>query len=252
MLLDDFHDDARWRVLQQVLESSTFRKAPRMCALLSFLVARTLAGKEASITEHAIGTEVFRRSACDYDTGTDPVVRVHMGRLRERLARHYAGSADADGMRIAIPAGTYVPVFAPAACGPRQQPSRLELTPLRSLTCDQATGTFVAGLEEELAQHLFERLGKRGVPSLSCDCRVEVSVRVEPGHVRASLRLVLAATGHTTWLRQYDVHGSLGIRLQEELALTICRDLQRHVPAAVPPVPAFGTGLPRYPLAPAI
>lgn len=229
---DPIPGDARWQAVQHVLDSSAFAKAPRMCALLAFLMTRKLNGMEASLTEYTIGVEVFRRVARDFDTTIDPVVRVQMGRLRERLARYDALHENESGPRIVIPPGSYVPQLTTARAPQPAAARPIRLAPLRTLTPDAAATLFVSGLEEELSLQLFRRLGGRSMHDGTQDDRVEVSVRVERGHVRASVRLVEGATGRTAWLQQCDVHGELGIGLQEELALAICDDLQRHVTAA--------------------
>lgn len=229
---DPIPGDARWQAVQHVLDSSAFARAPRMCALLAFLMTRKLNGMEASLTEYTIGVEVFRRVARDFDTTIDPVVRVQMGRLRERLARYDALQENASGPRIVIPPGSYVPEMT-TNHAPRPSAARpIRLAPLRTLTPDSAATVFVSGLEEELSLQLFRRLGSGSGEGAMQDDRVEVSVRVERGHVRASVRLVEGATGRVAWLQQCDAHGELGIRLQEELALAICNDLQRHVTGA--------------------
>jgi len=228
-------DDARWQLLQRVLASPFFIKAPRMSALLSFLVTRTLDGLAATLNEFTIGVEVFRRAARDFDTTIDPVVRVQMGRLRERLARYDAMPGSCPQARIVIPPGSYVPVLtaldsAPVSV-PAARPRSIGLAPLRTLS-PAANAEFVAGLEEELALQLFRRFGAAPVQDRLLQDSLEVSVRVDRGHVRASVRLSEAGSGRLAWLQQCDVHGELGIRLQEALALAICDDLQRHVGAA--------------------
>lgn len=228
---DPIPGDERWQAVQHVLDSSAFAKAPRMCALLAFLMTRKLNGMEASLTEFTIGVEVFRRVARDFDTTIDPVVRVQMGRLRERLARYDALQENESGPRIVIPPGSYVPQLTTARAPQPAAARPIRLAPLRTLTPDAAATVFVSGLEEELSLQLFRRLGGRGMHDGTQDDRVEVSVRIERGHVRASVRLVEGVTGRTAWLQQCDVHGELGIGLQEELALAICDDLQRHVTA---------------------
>lgn len=236
-------DDARWQLLQRVLASPFFIKAPRMSALLSFLVTRTLDGLAATLNEFTIGVEVFRRVARDFDTTIDPVVRVQMGRLRERLARYDAMPGSCPQARIVIPPGSYVPVLtapdsAPVSAPlsvplsvPPTRPRSIGLAPLRTLS-PAANAEFVAGLEEELALQLFRRFGAAPVQDRLLQDSLEVSVRVDRGHVRASVRLSEAGSGRLAWLQQCDVHGELGIRLQEALALAICDDLQRHVGAA--------------------
>jgi hypothetical protein len=243
-------NDARWQLLQRVLASPLFVKAPRMSSLLSFLVLRTLGGLAATLNEFTIGVEVFRRVARDFDTTIDPVVRVQMGRLRERLARYDAMLDRSTDTRIVIPPGSYVPVLvAPDNAlrsvpdsAPPARPRSIGLAPLRQLS-PGANAEFVAGLEEELALQLFRRFGAARRHDGAQQDSLEVSVRVDRGHVRASVRLSEAGSGRLAWLQQCDVHGELGIRLQEALALAICDDLQRHVgaaaSAAVPVRPAL-------------
>lgn len=225
-------DDSRWQLLQRVLASPFFIKAPRMSALLSFLVTRTLDGLAATLNEFTIGVEVFRRVARDFDTSIDPVVRVQMGRLRERLARYDAMPGSCAQARIVIPPGSYVPVLvAPPGSAPPARSRSIGLAPLRMLS--PGTGVeFAAGLEEELALQLFRRFGAVPIRDGVQEDRLEVSVRVDRGHVRASVRLSEAGSGRLAWLQQCDVHGELGIRLQEALALAICDHLQRHVGTA--------------------
>ena len=38
----------------------------------------------------SIGIEVFHRNPATYDPNSDPIVRVNVSRLRERLVKHYA------------------------------------------------------------------------------------------------------------------------------------------------------------------
>ena len=126
-------DDARWQLLQRVLASPFFIKAPRMSALLSFLVTRTLDGLAATLNEFTIGAEVFRRVARDFDTTIDPVVRVQMGRLRERLARYDAMPGSCGQARIVIPPGSYVPVLTAPVGAPLSVP--LSVPPVRPRRC---------------------------------------------------------------------------------------------------------------------
>ncbi|WP_229263084.1 hypothetical protein [Duganella dendranthematis] len=221
-------NDERWQAVQQVLSSPAFVKAPRMRAMLAFLMHRKLSGMEVTINEYALGIEVFHRDARDYDTATDPVVRVQMGRLRERLAQYYAADSHCGGLQIVIPPGTYIPQLTPRAAPPPQSKLRLRLAPLRMLNPDSEGATaFVSGLEEELALQLFQRCG--GGPELAPQQAqwLEVSVRVEPRHARASIRLLSAAGGDVVFLQRCDCHGELGISLQEELAVAIFTVLQQ-------------------------
>jgi TolB-like protein len=237
---------ARDHILHTVrilLASPVFAKAPRMCQLLSFLVEKKLSGKETEITEYAIGLEVFRRDVRLYDTVLDPVVRVQIGRLRERLAAYYASSDARLGVQIAIPLGSYVPSISQAIVAlPLLRRRQLELAPLRNLTGEHDSNTFVSGVDEELGSRLFHAFGgliqlrdhqpiasTAGRADVRAQHRLEGSIRVEKNHVRASMRLLDTGAGHIAWSSQFDCRGELGMNLQEELAGAICDKLQRYL-----------------------
>nr|WP_314539497.1 hypothetical protein [uncultured Massilia sp.] len=228
--------------VQSVLTSPLFARAPRMRDLLIHLVEKKLAGQEAEIGERAIGLAVFRRDSRSYDTLLDPVVRVQVGRLRSRLADHYAAAEGRHAVRIAVPPGSYVPVI--SACPPSPAPARqarLALAPLRNLSAAQRGEAFVSGVDEELGARLFQAFGNRielpatarGIWSAGANAgaaqRLEGSIRIEENHVRASMRVVDAAAGQIAWLSQVDCSGALGMQLQEELARAICDRLQGYL-----------------------
>ena len=219
--------DARWQLVQRVLSSPPFAKAPRMGGLLSFLMLRKLSGMEESISEHAIGIEVFRRDVRDFDTATDPIVRVQMGRLRDRLAQYNATCAASVGQQIEIPPGSYVPLLSqPQGKGPAPRVA-MHLAPLRKLGSPGMSDQFAEGLEEELALQVFQRFaGEHGAPP---QYRLEISIRVEQSHARASVRLVDVRAEQTVWMHRCDRQGELAIALQEELARGICDDLQGYL-----------------------
>jgi TolB-like protein len=227
-----------------LLASPVFTKAPRMCQLLSFLIEKKLSGKENEITEYAIGMEVFRRDARLYDTLLDPVVRVQIGRLRERLAAYYASPDAPLRVRVGIPLGSYVPTISQGTVArPLLRRRQLELAPLRDLTGEHHSNCFVSGVEEELGSRLFHAFGALiqlrdhdqpmasppGCADTRAAQRLEGSIRVEKNHVRASMRLLDTGAGHIAWLSQFDCHGELGMNLQEELAGAICDKLQRYL-----------------------
>ena len=96
--------------LQKILSSPLFAKAPRHSRFLSFVVSKALAGEAESVKEYLIGMEVFDRRS-GYDPGSDPIVRAEARRLRARLADYYREFGQRDPVHIALPKGTYVPVF---------------------------------------------------------------------------------------------------------------------------------------------
>jgi TolB-like protein len=92
------------RQLDAILASEHFVSAPKMRALLRYLVEATLAGDAARLKGYAIGVDVFDRNA-DFDPGTDPIVRVQVGRLRKLLDAFYKSEGSTRVLRIDIPKG---------------------------------------------------------------------------------------------------------------------------------------------------
>jgi tetratricopeptide (TPR) repeat protein len=101
------------RAVDEVVQSRSFRSSVRHRNLLRHLVVRLLDGQAATLKEMAIAVEVFERPADRFDPKQDTIVRVETRRLRERLARHYAGDGRDARLRIVLPVGSYVPQISP-------------------------------------------------------------------------------------------------------------------------------------------
>jgi TolB-like protein len=232
------------RVLESLLASPWFAKSRRMGSLLRFLVEHDLQSSNIPLTEHAIGIAVFRRDPAVYCTGDDPVVRVQVGRLRRKLAAHYASNGLHDPVRLSIPPGCYRLVYQRPP--PKAIDVRHPVLQIQPFTCITREGDdFARGLCEELSCRLFESFEQAQsgpghvlmkVPRNSVKARVlgrggrycyclEGSVRVEPARVRASLRLVDVAQGRIRWSAQFDRNQPCGIATQEDLAASICLSL---------------------------
>jgi hypothetical protein len=102
--------DAILRELEAVLASPHFCNSKRYPTLLQYIVDNTLAGKLDQLKERTLGVEVFERSPT-YDTNTDTVVRYTAGEVRKRLLLYYSEHASSSGIRISLPAGSYVAEF---------------------------------------------------------------------------------------------------------------------------------------------
>jgi hypothetical protein len=96
--------------LHQVLVSPQFSSSKRYPALLQYVVENTLAGKSDLLKERTLGVEVFDRPPT-YDTNADTVVRYTAGEVRKRLLLYYSEHGRGSGIRIMLPAGSYVPEF---------------------------------------------------------------------------------------------------------------------------------------------
>ncbi len=97
--------------LERLLASDWLRRSPSHLRLLRYLVERSLANDQGALREMSIGIEVFHRNPSTYDPKSDPIVRVNVSRLRERLVKHYAMFDSPPQVRIELPKGRYAPEF---------------------------------------------------------------------------------------------------------------------------------------------
>jgi hypothetical protein len=102
--------------LDRMLKSRHFRNSRRYPAFLAHIVRHTLDGDLDSLKERILGIEVFKRPH-DYDTGSDPVVRITAGEVRKRIALYYHDEGTGQELRIELPPGSYLPVFSAPANG---------------------------------------------------------------------------------------------------------------------------------------
>jgi hypothetical protein len=102
-------DDPRWQLALGVVGGPHFVRSPLLSKFLLYVVRETIEGRQTEISEHQIGVSVFGRLP-KYRTDEDNIVRNYARQLRKRLTEHFAAES-ADGMRIDIPIGGYVPRF---------------------------------------------------------------------------------------------------------------------------------------------
>jgi hypothetical protein len=96
--------------LERILASSLFRNSKRFPEFLRYTVNHALAGETEGLKERTLGVAVFGRHA-DYDTSTDPVVRVTAAEVRKRIAQYYETPGHEREPRIEFERGSYVPEF---------------------------------------------------------------------------------------------------------------------------------------------
>ncbi|MGI4758603.1 MAG: hypothetical protein ACRYGF_17355, partial [Janthinobacterium lividum] len=105
----EFHEQVRLQ-MERLLQSVHFRNSRRYPTLLRYIVDQTLAGNSGALKERTLGTEVFGR-APDYDTASDPIVRVTVAEIRKRIAQYYHEGTHASELRIELNPGSYIPEF---------------------------------------------------------------------------------------------------------------------------------------------
>ncbi len=237
--------------LERILASVMFINAPRMCRLLRFLVEKAISGAVRDTSEYAVGVEVFDRDPAVYSASKDPIVRVQVGRLREKLKTYYATLGSGSDIEILIPIGSYMPVIRrmSATDSDFKQCWMLAIQPLKCISHHGDGLPFTQGLNEELKHQLFKVFGKRIVPysffmsgaadneicTLKTIARAEItyllegSVQIDAERIRVSIRLVDVSVGCIVWSEQFDRNILFAIAYQEELASSICGVLKRFL-----------------------
>jgi hypothetical protein len=106
--------------LERILASSSFRRRRKLVNLLQYLVAETLAGREAELTQKKIATDVFGIPH-SFDPVYDGTVRISAGRLRASLHEYYKNEAGPDEIRIHMPQRRYYIAAEQTKRAPRRQ-----------------------------------------------------------------------------------------------------------------------------------
>ncbi|MFC4159031.1 hypothetical protein [Chitinimonas lacunae] len=219
------------QVLSRLLTSDAFSKAPRLRGLLGFLVERLRRDALHDLNEYTIAIEALGRPAADYSPGEDPVVRVQMGRLRDKLQHYYGGEGRGETLRLDVPRGSYRPILRRHGASDRgSEGPTLGLAELLAVGSNDAA--FALGLHEELLHRLFRLLDCRLVPypdggGREPDYLLTGGVRRDGERVRVSMRLVTARCSAMRWSEQFDRTVGNAILAQEELALSICAAVGR-------------------------
>lgn len=106
----DLDKAAVLKQLDTLLATPLFNSSKRYPSFLKLVVARTLAGQTDQLKERILGVEIFGRPA-DYDTNTDPIVRVTAAEIRKRIEQYYQDPKHDDEIRLFLPVGSYAPQF---------------------------------------------------------------------------------------------------------------------------------------------
>jgi len=96
--------------VHRIIHSTTFRNALTLQQLFQFLADKAIAGAKEGLKEYTIGVEAFGRKQ-NFDPKTDPIVRVQIHRLRQKLKEYYDAEGSHDPILIEIPKGHYLPSF---------------------------------------------------------------------------------------------------------------------------------------------
>ncbi|MEO8658362.1 MAG: hypothetical protein ABI693_07815 [Bryobacteraceae bacterium] len=219
-----------------------------MRSLLKYLVDGRLEG--VKVTEARVASEVLGKGD-DFDSGVDPEVRVHLGRLRRKLAEYYATEGKEASMQIDLPARKYDLVFQSVSngAGPREDEHKSVLPSVAvlqfsNLTNDPDRDAFCYGLTDEIITTLASTPNVNVVGSSSAfqfkdkavDIReaghelgvqtiMEGSVRMEDGLTRVAVRLARAEDGIAIWSDSFDAQAEGTLSTQQVIANEIIESL---------------------------
>jgi hypothetical protein len=111
--------DAVLAEMDKVLANERFATSPRLIRFLTYAIGESLAGRSDRLKENELAVHVFDRGG-DFDAGLDPIVRVHVSKLRAKLQDYYEHEGSTDSLRIEFPKGSYVPRFTAVVLAPEE------------------------------------------------------------------------------------------------------------------------------------
>ncbi|MCC7175369.1 MAG: hypothetical protein IT159_09245 [Bryobacterales bacterium] len=92
--------------VERILQSEAFRNAETLRRLLRFLADQSLSGKADQLKEYTVGIDALGKPAT-YDPRQDSVVRIQVGRLRQKLAEYYREEGREDPVVLDLPKGRF-------------------------------------------------------------------------------------------------------------------------------------------------
>lgn len=105
--------------IDRILQNKRLRLSEVQRRLLSYLADKSLAGEGDDLKEYTIGLDAFGKPP-SYDPRQESVVRMHVGRLRQKLTDYYRTEGMDDPILVDLPKGGFRLTFEPQA--PREIP----------------------------------------------------------------------------------------------------------------------------------
>jgi hypothetical protein len=102
--------EANQTQVQRIIQSKAFRTSEVHRNLLHYLAEKSLSGTAGSLKEYTVGLDVFAKPA-SYDPRQESVVRMHVARLRQKLAEYYRTEGVDDPVIVDVPKGGFRVTF---------------------------------------------------------------------------------------------------------------------------------------------
>lgn len=103
--------------IQRIVQSKAFRTSEVHRNLLTYLAEKSLSGDSDNIKEYTVGLDVFGKPD-SYDPRQESTVRMHVARLRQKLAEYYRTEGVEDPIFVDLPKGGFRVTFEPRAVAP--------------------------------------------------------------------------------------------------------------------------------------
>jgi beta-glucanase (GH16 family) len=97
--------------LERAINYPVISRSASLVRFLSFICNKHFEGKTGEICEYSIAVEALRRKESNFDSQTDPIVRVTARALRKKLSEYYENEGKNHRLQIVLPLGHYVPQF---------------------------------------------------------------------------------------------------------------------------------------------
>src|SRR5580700_4447963 len=107
--------------VQRIIQSKAFRTSEVHRNLLHYLAEKSLAGTADSLKEYTVGLDVFAKPA-SYDPRQESAVRMHVARLRQKLAEYYRTEGVDDPVIVDLPKGGFKITFEPRPASLEPEP----------------------------------------------------------------------------------------------------------------------------------
>ncbi len=103
--------------IQRIVASKAFKTSEVHRHLFNYLAEKSLAGEAQNLKEYTVGLDVFSKPP-SYDPRQESVVRMHVARLRQKLAEYYRTEGADDPVIIDLPKGGFALTFEPRPAAP--------------------------------------------------------------------------------------------------------------------------------------
>jgi hypothetical protein len=98
--------------IQRIVQSKAFRTSEVHRNLLTYLAEKSLEGTADGLKEYTVGLDVFSKPA-SFDPRQESAVRMHVARLRQKLAEYYRTEGADDAVIVDLPKGGFKMTFEP-------------------------------------------------------------------------------------------------------------------------------------------